>query len=37
MYKEKINNKDDKEDDKVIDIPEEEVINRATAIWTLSI
>lgn len=35
MHKEKSINKDDKTDDKVIDLPEEEVINRATALWTL--
>ncbi len=35
MYKEKSVNKDDNQDDTVIDLPEEEVINRATALWAL--
>lgn len=35
MKKEQDTTSKDKKDDKVIDIPEEEIVNKATALWTL--
>lgn len=36
MHKEKTADEQAKQDDKIIDIPEEEVVNKATALWTLT-